>query len=393
MFRPGGRLQSRPRRTKTSARRAPSARKPKRARAARRRLFTTPKRPLVTGAVQHVTFFRDRIGSRISFHPNTHAPSHRRSSLKCNAEMQRCSYVNASERRHGRRGRVMATKTRRWLLAHLVGSIVGAGLSVPALGQTPAPSQAQPPVVEEIVVTGTRIRTTDQGALPVQTITQEQIQQSGAATPEQFLQSVSVAVQGNTNVVAASGAGATTGGVSGVSLRGLGSQRTLVLINGKRVSGGGTFTDSTTVDVNSIPLAALEKVDVLKDSASAVYGSDAIGGLINFVIRDNYRSRQLSASGGGTSDGGGDIKRINGVAGFGDLAADRYNVLLSVSYEKENSLFGYQRPFASSGVNVAAGNDSTSGNTFPANFVAADGSFAGTHNPGGRNCAPSISDK
>ena len=199
----------------------------------------------------------------------------------------------------------MATKTRRWLLAHLVGSIVGAGLSVPALGQTPAPSQAQPPV-EEIVVTGTRIRTTDQGALPVQSITQEQIQQSGAATPEQFLHSVSVAVQGNTNVVAASGAGATTGGVSGVSLRGLGSQRTLVLINGKRVSGGGTFTDSTTVDVNSIPLAALEKVDVLKDSASAVYGSDAIGGVINFIIRDNYRGGQLSASGGGTSDGGGD---------------------------------------------------------------------------------------
>ena len=80
----------------------------------------------------------------------------------------------------------MATKTHRWLLAHLVGSIVGTGLSVSALGQTPAPSQA-PPVVEEIVVTGTRIRTTDQGALPVQTITQEQIQQSGAVTPEQFL--------------------------------------------------------------------------------------------------------------------------------------------------------------------------------------------------------------
>src|SRR5207253_9521303 len=87
-----------------------------------------------------------------------------------------------------------------------------------------------------------------QGALPVQSITQEQIQQSGAATPEQFLHSVSVAVQGNTNVVAASGAGATSGGVSGVSLRGLGSQRTLVLINGKRVSGGGAFAARTTVD-------------------------------------------------------------------------------------------------------------------------------------------------
>src|SRR6266853_5136536 len=74
-------------------------------------------------------------------------------------------------------------------------------------------AQEQPPI-EEVVVTGTRIRTTDAGALPVQTITQQQIQQSGASTAQQFLQSVSLAVQGNTNTVAASGSGATTGGVS-----------------------------------------------------------------------------------------------------------------------------------------------------------------------------------
>jgi iron complex outermembrane receptor protein len=251
-------------------------------------------------------------------------------------------------------------------------------------------AQQQPPI-EEVVVTGTRIRTTDQGALPVQTITQQQIQQSGATTAEQFLQSVSIAVQGNSNTVAGSGSGATTGGVSSVSLRGLGSQRTLVLINGQRVAGGGTITDSTTVDVNSIPLAALEKVDVLKDSASAIYGSDAIAGVVNFIIRDNYQGAELTGYGGGTSDGGGDVKRINGVVGFGNLASDRFNVLLSANYEKENSLYGWQRSFARSGVNVAAGNDATSGNTFPANFIAADGSF-GTHNPQTGACGPSISD-
>src|SRR5437879_4805492 len=231
-----------------------------------------------------------------------------------------------------------------------------------------SPALAQQPV-ERVEITGSALKRIDaETALPVQIITREEIEKTGARNVEQFLQSVGVALQGNSNTVAASASGVVSGGVSGVSLRGLGSQRTLVLIDGKRVSAGGTFTDSTTVDVNSIPLAALEKVDVLKDSASAVYGSDAIGGLINFVIRDNYRSRQLSASGGGTSDGGGDIKRINGVAGFGDLAADRYNVLLSVSYEKENSLFGYQRPFANSGENVAEANDSQYGTTFPPNL-------------------------
>jgi iron complex outermembrane receptor protein len=249
----------------------------------------------------------------------------------------------------------------------------------------------EPASVEEVVVTGTRIRTTDQGALPVQTITQEQILRSGAANPEQFLQTLSIAVQGNTNNVAATGSGSTTGGVSSVSLRGLGSQRTLVLLNGQRLAAGGIITDSNSVDVNGIPLAALEKVDVLKDSASAIYGSDAIAGVVNFIVRDNYQGAEVSAYGGGTTDGGGSITRANGIVGFGNLTADRFNVLFAASYAKEHPLDGWQRDFAASGVNVAAGNSATSGNTFPANFVAADGSF-GTHNPLAGNCAPSISD-
>src|SRR4051794_29320524 len=87
--------------------------------------------------------------------------------------------------------------------------------------------------LQEVVVTGSRIRQTDQGALPVSTVSAQQIEQTGAVNAEQIFQSVSVAVQGNSNTVGASAAGATTGGVSSVSLRGLGSQRTLVLLNGK----------------------------------------------------------------------------------------------------------------------------------------------------------------
>lgn len=247
-----------------------------------------------------------------------------------------------------------------------------------------------------VVVTGSNIARTDQGALPVQTITQEQIERTGSTTAEGFLRTVSAAVQGNSNVVAASSAGVNAGGVSSVSLRGLGSQRTLVLVNGKRLSGGGTITDSTSVDVNSIPIAALREVQVLKEGASAVYGSDAIAGVINFMVREDYEGAELSLYGGGADDGGG-ITRANGVIGFGNLQDNRYNVMLAASYQKEDPLFGRDRSFSVSGINEAALNDTTSGNSFPANILVPDvgelalpGASGTSTNPLTPSCAPSV---
>jgi iron complex outermembrane receptor protein len=273
----------------------------------------------------------------------------------------------------------------------MAASAVVAGLTAPAFAQ----DQSQE--IATVVVTGSHIARTDEGALPVQVITQQQIEQTGATSAEQFLKTVSAAVQGNSNVVAASTAGANVGGVSSVSLRGLGSQRTLVLVNGRRLSGGGTITDSTSVDVNSIPLAALKEVQVLKEGASAVYGSDAIAGVINFIIRDDFEGATMSVYGGDTNDGGA-IKRANGAIGFGNLSSDRYNVMLAAGYQKEDSLFGRDRSFASSGINAGALNDTTSGNTFPANILIPDaGDFAlpgasgTTRNPLAPNsCSPSV---
>lgn len=254
--------------------------------------------------------------------------------------------------------------------------------------QAPAANAQEAAAPEEILVTGSRIlRRTDEGALPVQTITQEDIQRTGVTSPDQFLQTLSVAVQGNTNTVTASGSGVTSGGVSSASLRGLGSQRTLVLVNGRRVSGGGTITDSTSVDVNSIPLGAVERVEVLKEGASAVYGSDAIAGVINFILRRDYEGAEVTANYGDTSDGG-QMSKVNGVVGFGDLDTDRYNVMIVASWQKEDALFGRQRSFADSSINEDAENDTTSGNAFPANVAAVDGSFGG--NPFAGNCAPSV---
>ena len=242
--------------------------------------------------------------------------------------------------------------------------------------------------VEVIIVTGSRIRRTEEGALPVQTVTQEQIQRTGVTSPEQFLQTVSVAVQGNTNTVSASGSGVTSGGVSSVSLRGLGSQRTLALIDGRRVAGGGTITDSTSVDVNSIPLAAVERVEVLKEGASSIYGSDAIAGVINFILRKNYQGAEVMAQYGDTEHGGGGAARASAVLGYGDLDSDRFNVMLVGGWQKEKALYGRDRKFARSSINVAAENDTTSGNTFPANVVSEDGNVSG--NPGAPGCSPSI---
>jgi iron complex outermembrane receptor protein len=259
-------------------------------------------------------------------------------------------------------------------------------------------AQDQAESIPTIVVTGSYIRrTTDQGALPVTVLTEEDIRRTGANTTEQLLQSLAPATQGNSNTVTASAAGLNTAGVSGISLRGLGSQRTLVLINGRRSSAGGTLTDSTTVDANSIPLAAVERVDVLKDGASATYGSDAIAGVVNFVLRDDYEGQSVTVNYGDSAAGGAQSRRANAVFGFGNLDSDRYNVLVVANYLKEDPLFGYQRSFARSAVNLGAQNDGTSGNSFPANIVIPTVDENGdpttvTANPNHPNCSPSIAD-
>jgi iron complex outermembrane recepter protein len=250
---------------------------------------------------------------------------------------------------------------------------------------------AQTATTEKTVITGSNIKRVDaETSAPITVITREDIQRSGVATVEQLLQTVS-AVASSGALAAASASGATTGGISSTSLRGLSALRTLVLINGRRVSpyGIGFTNDSVSVDINSIPLAAVERVEILKDGASAIYGSDAIAGVINFILRRDFTGGEATVEYGDTKQGGGKIERVSGAVGFGDLSKDRFNVMILGSYQKESSLIGGQRAFASSGINVGALNDTTSGNTFPANFQGIDPNaqigdqpVTGTRNPG-----------
>ena len=104
-------------------------------------------------------------------------------------------------------------------------------------------------------------------------------------------------------------------------LRGQGSAATLVLLNGRRVAAHGLSGGA--VDVNQIPFAALERVEVLKDGASAIYGTDAIGGVVNYITKSNFNGVSISGSADMTEQGGGNIYRLSGVVGFGSLATMR----------------------------------------------------------------------
>ena len=145
------------------------------------------------------------------------------------------------------------------------------------------------------------------------------------------------------------GAGNSTYGRATISLRGLKDERTLVLVNGRRLAafaGGG----GAAVNVNTIPIDAIERVEVLKDGASSVYGSDAVAGVVNFILKKDFQGVDLSATATKpTRDGGGDSKKASIVAGYGDLAKDRFNVTASATFEKENQLKATDRSFAKTG--------------------------------------------
>src|SRR5204862_2885604 len=119
-------------------------------------------------------------------------------------------------------------------------------------------------------------------------------------------------------------------GMSSINLRGLGDGNTLVLINGRRVAN--YAFDGSAVDINAIPLSAIERVEILKDGASAIYGTDAIAGVVNFILRKDYRGFEAAGYGAWTQHGGADSRHAVVSAGSGELSTDRFNVFATLSY-------------------------------------------------------------
>lgn len=191
--------------------------------------------------------------------------------------------------------------------------------------------------LERITITGSSIkRLESETALPVTVISREQIEKSGATNVEDILRRVS----GMSGIVSDStqGAGYAT---SNANMRGLGPNSTLVLLNGRRLAGHpfGSIGGSVAVDLNSIPFAAIERIEVLRDGASAIYGTDAVGGVVNFITRKDYRSGEISARVGDTEAGvGGRETGATLAYGQGDLVKDGYNMLLTGNVKKQTRI-------------------------------------------------------
>ena len=256
---------------------------------------------------------------------------------------------------------------------------------------------SQPPgagssTLQEVVVTGTSISGGNaQAALPVQILSAKDIARTGATSVPALMQQVS-AVSSVGTTVPAQGTGFTTGGIATVSLHGLGSARTLVLINGLRSTLYGGSAGDDSVDIGAIPVAAIANVQVLKDGASAVYGSDAIAGVVNFILKSNFQGLDASATAGApTRSGGGTEETASIYAGMGSLASDRYNIGIGLMFDHASPIMGRSRSFATR-YSPGYGNDVTSSFAFPANVAIPKGNSVypkgSTRSPMAGNCGP-----
>lgn len=211
------------------------------------------------------------------------------------------------------------------------------GLAMLAL---PAPAQeVAPKPVPRVEITGSNIRRSEaETASSVITVNRADIERSGKATVAELLQTLAVDNQGSVPTTFGNGFAA---GASGISLRGLGAASTLVLLNGRRMAPYGLADDGQKqfTDLNVIPTDAVERVEVLKDGASAIYGSDAIAGVVNIILRRDFQGNTVRFSRGASNDWDGKRTNVAFTKGVGSLDTDRYNVLFSIEYKKFDEIW------------------------------------------------------
>jgi iron complex outermembrane receptor protein len=246
-----------------------------------------------------------------------------------------------------------------------------AALFAAVVGTAAAQAQSAPEAtkLERVEITGSSIKRIDaETALPVQIIKREDIDKSGVTTAAELLRNISA----NTAPLS-DGASITDGtsgqrGFNGADLRGIGVSNTLVLLNGRRLANFATPGDNSGVDLNNIPAGAIQRVEVLKDGASAIYGTDAIGGVINFITRKDYRGVDASAFASGTQHGGAGKRSATLSAGFGDLATDRFNVFGVVDLQGLDALRSSQRDWVAERPLATTLPSLISSNPYPANL-------------------------
>ena len=198
--------------------------------------------------------------------------------------------------------------------------------------------------VQRVEVTGSAIKRINvEGALPIQTLTQDDIKKSGVTTVTDLIQNLP-AMQGFTAQSQSINGGG--GGVTTASIHDLGAAYTLVLLNGHRMASYGTGSE---VNLNQIPLGAVDHVDVLTDGASALYGADAIAGVVNIVTKRDGTDGAIDLSLDHPFKKGGQSASASISKGFGDLSKDNFNVFLAATFDHQSALKASQRSFSKNG--------------------------------------------
>jgi iron complex outermembrane recepter protein len=245
-----------------------------------------------------------------------------------------------------------------------------------------------PPVnLDRVEITGSHVRRSEsEPTLPVQVLTREDIERSGSTNVPELMRLVSANIGsfGDAQSMGTQTFGGPTG-LSSVNLRGIGS--TLILINGRRVAN--YAFDGGTADVNSIPLAAIDRVEILKDGASAIYGTDAIGGVVNFILRKNYRGAELTGNVSRTQHGGAGHQQETALFGVGDPVTNGFNAFITLDHQKDKALRAADRSFSLSGYQPSKGLFNINRVVFPANVVTASGQYLSPALASG--CAPPAS--
>jgi len=252
---------------------------------------------------------------------------------------------------------------------------------------------------QRVEITGSAIRRVEsEGALPVTVISKDAIEKTGALSVTELIQKLPAMTGGNfqqsSSSVNGNGNGTTT-----AAIHGLDQKYTLVLLNGRRVApfgGFGAAGGDGSVNLESLPLDAIERVEVLTDGASALYGSDAIAGVVNFITKRNQTDGVISFSGTRPTQAGGSKWSAGISKGFGDLDKDGNNLLLSYSHDVQNKLMASQRAVSRRGGLVpitidgqAATLYQPSSNSLPANIYLDSGTRINPYLTANGNCGTS----
>ena len=239
------------------------------------------------------------------------------------------------------------------LRSAIILALVAVPVSMPLMAQEEGDDATR---LDTITVTGSRIKRADvEGALPVVVIDRAQIEASGTISVADFLRDTTF----NSFGAYMSSSGSSGLGATQVSMRGLGAARTLILIDGRRAPVAPQMGQGQ--DLNSIPLAAVERFEILSDGASAIYGSDALGGVINIITRKDYDGVQLSYGMGRPSNDGGDTEEGSVIIGS---SSDRGRVLAGASYSERDIIFNRDRDYWYWGPN-------STGSVYSNNFASA----------------------